>query len=84
MSQFKLEIEPAGFNEARRGAGPTGTLRAAGERIVAAAGGAPDYELIEASSATRARFIIRTATAKARRAEAVDRTLSKAFNAGRG
>jgi hypothetical protein len=84
LMTFKVEINVDGFNEARRSAAIQADLRARGERIAAAAGGASDYSVQDAPSKTRARVIVATATTKARHEEAVNRTLLGALDAGRG
>ena len=57
-------------------------LRAAGNRIAAAAG--EGFEVDARVGANRARVTVRTATFEARHAEAKNRTLTKALGAGRG
>lgn len=83
-TKFRLEINPQGFNEARSGPDVMADLRKRGEAIAAAAGGSPDFEVMESPSGTRARVIVRTATPDGMRAEATDQALTRAFDAGRG
>jgi len=84
MTKFKLEINVPGFNEARNDPAILSDLMSRGRRIASAAGGEPDFEVIESSTASRARVVVVTATPKAMRAEATDRALTRAFEAGRG
>jgi len=84
MSEFQLELHPEGFNEARKSAALQANLRSRAQKIAEAAGGAPDYEVIDSPSGTRARVVVRTATPEARKAEATNRTLTRALDAGRG
>lgn len=79
MTTFRLEINVAGFNEVRRQPEVRNYLHQLADRIAANAGGEPDYLVIDATGATRARFIVLTATAQAMRDEATHRSLSRAF-----
>ncbi|WP_025158907.1 hypothetical protein [Leifsonia aquatica] len=83
MAKGRVEIDIAGFNEARRDPAIQAELHRMGAQIAAAAGGAPDFEVIDSPSATRARVVVKTATVEGRRAEAIDRALSRAINAHR-
>ena len=56
-------------------------LRSRAGRIAAAAG--PGHEVSVVVGRTRARASVATATAESRRAEATDRTLTRAIDAGR-
>lgn len=86
MSTFRLEINVPGFNEARNSPGVREALLASGRRIAdaAAAGNDGEFEVIDAPSKTRARVVVVTADAAAKRAEAEYRALTRAFDAGRG
>lgn len=84
MSKFTVEIHVPGFNEARRDPLIQQNLHQRGQRMADAAGGAPDFVVIDSPSTTRARVVVVTATTAARLAEAEDRVLEKAFEAGRG
>lgn len=86
MSTFKLEINVDGFNEVRNSPEIRAELLAAGRRIAdaAAAGNDGEFEVIEAPSKSRARVVVVTADEAAKRAEATDRALTRAFDAGRG
>lgn len=80
--KFRIEINSAGIQALLKSDEVQALLQAKAERIAAAAG-----EGFEASSrlgATRARASVITATRAARKAEAVDRALTKAIDAGRG
>lgn len=84
MTSFRLEIHNEGFAEARKSPEATAALSAMAHSIAAAAGGEPDFEVIESPGRDRARFVVVTATAEGKRAEAEDRSLTRAFDAGRG
>lgn len=84
MSKFKLQIHPEGFNEARRDARLQEELNKRGQAIADAAGGLPDFEVIDEPTPTRARVVVITATVDGMLAEMNDRALTKAFDAGRG
>ena len=58
-------------------------LEERGQRIADAAGGAPDFEVEGEVRSGRAHVSVRTATQEGRRAEAEDRALSRALDAGR-
>lgn len=82
--KLRLELHPEGFNQARSEATVQAALNEIGERIAAAAGGEPgDFEVHASPSPTRARAVVITATVEAMKAEATDRALSRAFDAGR-
>lgn len=78
---FRLEIHNEGFAEVRKSL--QGELHAMGERIAAAAGGAPDFEVIDSPGRDRARVVVVTATPEGMLAEATDRALTRALDAGR-
>lgn len=80
--RIKIEMNPAGVREVLQSEGVRADLRRRAEAIAAAAG-----EGMEADSrigATRARASVVTATPEAMRAEAEDRALTSAIDAGRG
>jgi N-formylglutamate amidohydrolase len=83
MSTLRFKINVPGFNQARNDPRILAELHSMGESIAAAAGGAPDFVVNDAPNATRARVVVIAATAKAKRAEAKHRTLTKALDAGR-
>jgi hypothetical protein len=84
MSKFRLKVHNDGFNEVRTAPAIVDDLLARGHRIASAAGGEPDFVVHESSNATRARVVVVTATAKGMEAEAHDRKLTRALDAGRG
>lgn len=84
MGSFKLTIIPAGFNETRNDPRIQDDLHARGDRIAEAAGGSPDFEVIDAPNETRARVVVKTSTKKGRHLEATERALTRALDAGRG
>lgn len=84
MSSFRLEINIDGFNQIRRDPAIQADLHRRGERAAQAAGGSPDFEVIDSPSRSRARVVVRTATTRGRIAEAKDRALSRGFDAARG
>lgn len=80
--KIRIEINSAGIQALLKSEEVQSLLMAKAQRIAAAAG-----EGMEASSMvgkTRARASVITATRAARKAEAVDRSLTKAIDAGRG
>lgn len=80
--RIKIEMNPAGVREILQSEAVRAELHRRAQLIADAAG-----EGMEASSqigATRARASVRTETPEAMRAEAEDRTLSSAIDAGRG
>jgi hypothetical protein len=82
VEKIRIEINSAGIQALLKSAEVQADLEARANRIAAAAG-----EGMEASSRigkTRARASVITTTRKARLAEAEDRALTKALDAGRG
>lgn len=80
--KIRIEINSAGIQALLKSDEVQALLKAKADRIAVAAG-----EGMEASSRigrTRARASVVTATSAARKAEAVDRSLTKALDAGRG
>jgi hypothetical protein len=79
----RIEINSAGIRELLKSPEVQNELGARADRIAAAAGGEPDYEVEVIVGATRARASVRTTSFEAIRAEAKDRTLLSALDAGR-
>jgi hypothetical protein len=82
VANIRVEVNSAGIQGVLKSAEVQADLEARARRIAAAAGAG-----MEAGSRigkTRARASVITATRKARLAEAVDRALTKALDAGRG
>jgi len=82
VADIRIEVNSEGIQAVLKSDEVRELLRAKAERIAAAAG-----EGFEASSMigkTRARASVITATRAARLAEATDRTLTMAIDAGRG
>lgn len=82
MSLTKLEFNREGFDAVRKSPEVQADLRRRAELIAAAAG--EGNEVNTHVGAHRARASVRTETYEARRAEAVDKTLTSALDAGRG
>lgn len=80
----RVEMNRSGAAALLKGEEIQSLLREKADRIAAAAGGVPDFEVTVRVGATRARAIIRTATLDGMRAEAQNRTLSSALDAARG
>lgn len=79
----KITYHYAAFNHVRKSAGVREALASAGHAIADAAGGEPNFVVVETENASRARVLVITATAEAMTAEATDRRLTTALNAGR-
>lgn len=82
MGSVRVDVNDAGIQALLKSPEVRALLKAKADRIAAAAGGG-----MEASSwtgRTRARASVITATSGARRAEAKDRALTRALDAGRG
>jgi hypothetical protein len=83
--KFKLEINVAGFNEVRRSQQVQEDLHARGDAIARATGlDDGDISVEDSPSPSRARVVVVTASPKAMQAEASQRVLTRAFEAGRG
>lgn len=78
----KFELNHAGVRELLCSDGVLADLRGRAERIAAAAG--DGMEVDARVGANRARASVHTATWEARHAEALDRVLTRAIDAGRG
>lgn len=85
MGRAKITFDYAGFNELRRSAGVTAAVRAEAEAIAERAASASgleagvDFVVTEWPNKTRAQFTVYAATAKAKKAEAVDGVLTRAL-----
>lgn len=82
-SKFKLKINVKGFNEARNTPAVRAALDEMGWSIVDATGMPEDFTAFDSHRASRARVVVATATQEGRKAEATDRTLTRAFGAAR-
>ena len=82
-SKFRLQIHPEGFNEVRKDPRVQEDLNARAEAIAAAAGGGDDFVVHPSPTSTRARTVVVTATVDGMLAEARDRALTRALDAGR-
>lgn len=80
----KVRIEPIieGFNAVRRSEGVRADLLARAERIQAAAG--EGFEVVPTDNPSRSGVLVVANTIESRRAEATDKVLTKAIDAGRG
>lgn len=78
----KIKFNYAGFNEVRRSPEVAADLRARAERIASAAG--EGFEVKATMNAGRAGAIVYADTMEAMVAEAEDKALSSAIDAGRG
>lgn len=80
---MRIELNRAGIVALLQSAEVAADLTGRGERIAAAAGGDGDFEVTTSTNRDRTVVFVRTATAKGRQAEAEDRALSRAIDAGR-
>lgn len=80
--QIRIEINSAGIQALLKSEEVQSLLEEKARRIAAAAG--DGMEVSSRIGATRARASVITATKAARKAEAVDRALTSAIDAGRG
>jgi hypothetical protein len=80
--QIRIEVNSAGIQAILKSEEVQALLEAKAQRIAAAAG--DGFEVSSRIGATRARASVITATRAARKAEAVDRVLTSAIDAGRG
>lgn len=78
---YKIKINGAGIQALLRDPGVVADLEARGERIAAAAGEGMETDTVQGKDRTS--VFIRTETREARLAEAEDRALSRAIDAGR-
>lgn len=82
-TKIKIEMIPSGFVETMRSAEVRADLKARAERIRDATG-VEGFEVIETDNAGRSGALVVAATIQARRAEAKDKVLTRAIDAGRG
>lgn len=82
-TKVKIVMIPAGFSGTMRSAGVRADLLARGERIKAATG-TEGFEVIPTDNPGRSGVLVVANTFEARRAEASDKVLTKAIDAGRG
>jgi hypothetical protein len=80
-TKVRIEMNSAGFRALLRSQPVLDDLARRADAIAAAAG--EGFEADARVGANRARASVRTATAEARRAEAVDKALTSAIDAGR-
>jgi len=80
--KIRIDLNSAGIQELLKSSGVLADLRARAGRIAAAAG--PGMEASARLGRSRARASVVTATRKAMKAEATNRALTKALDAGRG
>lgn len=83
MATVRIVMNRAGARAILRSAGVQADLAARAQRIAAAAGGEPDFESEVRVGSNRVRASVRTASIDGRRAEATNRALSRALDAGR-
>lgn len=81
MARTRVVLRSAGFRALLLGPEVQGDLHRRGEAIAAAAG--PGHVVRDQPSANRARVAVFTQTNTAKRAEAEDRNLTRAMDAGR-
>ena len=79
----RIEMNTAGAAALLKSAGVLADLQRRGDAIAEAAGGAPDFVANGSVRRNRAHVSVVTATFEGRRAEATDRKLSRALDAGR-
>ena len=84
MAKVDVKLNRAAVQQLLKSPAVLADLERRAQRIAAAAGGAPDFEVDARIGASRARASVRTATHKGRRAEATSRALTRAIDAGRG
>lgn len=82
MKKVKLEFNRVGFNAVRHDPAIVADIRRRAEAIAAAAG--DGFEVIDTDNPGRAGAMVVANTFEARRAEATDKVLTKAIDAGRG
>lgn len=81
-AKIRLEFHYSAFNAVRNSPEVVAELTRRAEAIAAAAGEGHEVEV--RTGGARARASVRTATFQAMKAEAVDKTLTSALDAGRG
>jgi hypothetical protein len=82
VTRVKIEMNSEGARELLRSPEVAAELERRAQLIAAAAG--PGFEVDARLGANRARASVRAATLEARKAEAEERTLTRALEAGRG
>ena len=82
MAKVQVRVNTSGAQSILKSSEVRAFLKAKADRIAAAAGAG--FESSSMVGPNRARASVITATAKARRAEAKDRALTRALDAGRG
>lgn len=82
-TKIKIEMIPAGFSGTMRSAEVKADLKARAERVRDATG-VEGFEVIETDNAGRSGALVVATTYEARKAEATDKVLTKAIDAGRG
>lgn len=83
VASIRIEMNHGGADELLKSPEVMAELQRRGHAIAAAAGGEPDFEVETQVGARRGRVVIRTATFAAMKAEATDRVLTAALDAGR-
>lgn len=83
MADIRIEINDAAAEALLKSPEVQADLRRRGQRIAAAAGSG-SYDVTSSMTPSRARVSVGTADDKARKAEATQRSLTKALDAGRG
>lgn len=83
MKRVKVRLNSKGVQALLQDPALVEDLQARADRIAAAAGGAPDFEVDAKVLGDRASALVVTATQAGREAEATDRALTRAIDAGR-
>lgn len=83
VKKIRVKMNSAGARAILRSAEVQADTERRGRAIAAAAGGEPDFEVETQVGANRVRTSVRTATQKGREAEANQRALTRALDAGR-
>lgn len=78
---LRIQVNPAGAGEVLRSAAVVADVQRRADAIAAAAG--DGIEVVVTRNRDRAVVFVRTKTSAAMKAEAVDRSLTRAINAGR-
>lgn len=82
MAKVKIKFNRAGFNAARRDPAVKADIHRRAQAIANAAG--EGFVVIDTDNAGRSGSMVVAETFEARRAEATDKVLTKAIDAGRG
>lgn len=83
MASIRIKLNSAGVKAVLQSPEMQADLQRRGDAMVAAAGGSPDFEAEVSIVGDRAMGRVRTATTEGRLAEAKDRALTRALDAGR-